>query len=165
MDDNHPLNLNLLKVARCLGGVLSVDELRKIQQVHVRNVWEGIGLARAHLRFAKSTGGPSNWRQRVSRAYYACYCASRAVRLAQHGGFSTDVEDHKKIGQLPDDFPRRDVWAELFVKFRGDRNLADYDPTVGASALEHTTREYVERADRFLRDAVAYLRSKGLADE
>ncbi len=165
MDEKHSLNLNLLKVKRCLATVLSTDELGKIQQAHVHNVWEGIKLAQIHLRFAKSAAGRWNWRHRVSRAYYACYCASRAVRLAHNGSFSTEVEDHKKIGQLPDDFPGKDVWAELFVKFRGDRNLADYDHTVSISALEYTTNVYVKHADEFLREVIAYLRHKGLTDE
>jgi hypothetical protein len=39
--------------------------------------------------------------------------ASRALRLANSGAFSTEVDDHKKVGDLPAAFPKRAIWADI----------------------------------------------------
>src|SRR5712692_8702894 len=131
MDKTHPLNLNLQKVVSCLGGVLLPAEIEKITAELYRNVRQALRLSEGHLRSARSakTQGMGAWRQVVSRGYYSCYSASRAVRLAKTGVFSMEVDDHKRVGDLPDSFPDRAVWADILTKFRADRNLADYDHT------------------------------------
>lgn len=164
MDRTHPLNLNLQKVANCLSGVLPPPEIEKITAELHRNVRQAIRLAEAHLRSARgaSPRGVGSWRQKVSRGYYCCYCASRALRLAKTGTFSTEVDDHKKIGDLPDLFPERAIWADVLTKFRADRNLADYDHTVQSRALEYPADEYLERARLFLGGVKEYLRNEGV---
>jgi uncharacterized protein (UPF0332 family) len=161
MDQQHPLNLNLLKVARCLSQVLRPRDIDKIKHELKQNVRQALRLAEAHLRFARSAAGNAGWRQKVSRAYYCCYCASRAVRLSKTGVFSTQVDDHKKVGDLPDAFEDRLVWADILTKFRADRNLADYDHTVSSSALEYPPDDYVAHAAEFLKQAKKFLRSEG----
>ena len=164
MDSNHPLTLNLRKVWNCLGGVLAEPERERILEELRRNVRQAIRLAEAHLRCARAIGSRASgsWRQKVSRGYYCCYCASRAVRLARTGVFSTEVQDHQRVGDLPDAFPDRAIWADVLTKFRADRNLADYDHTVLATALEYSADKYLELARDFLAEVKTYLRGEGL---
>ena len=58
------------------------------------NVRQLFGLGRVHFRFARRQIN-RNWRQKVSRVYYAAYNVSRAVRLSVDGEFSTESTDHK----------------------------------------------------------------------
>jgi hypothetical protein len=73
-----------------------------------------------------------------------------------------EADDHKKIGDLPDGFPSRAVWADVLTKFRADRNLADYDHSVRAAALEYSAGEYLAHAGNFLKEVKTYLRSEGI---
>ena len=125
------------------------------------NVRQLIRLAQAHLRYAKASTGQHGWRQRVSRGYYCAYSASRAIRLEVAGTFSTDVSDHKKIGDLPADFKHIARWQEFFTKFRADRNLADYDHTARESELELRSTDYLLKAEEFLNETKTYLKSRG----
>jgi hypothetical protein len=161
MDDNHLLNLNPHKVIRCLATILAKDELDKVNAALHDNVKQLLRLGRNHLRFAQQADGPASWRQRVSRGYYCTYCASRAVRLAVNGFYSKDPDDHKKIGDLPGDFPSKSIWEDFLMKFRADRNLADYDHTVSERALELGSKEYVVRAEQFYQEARKYLITRG----
>lgn len=161
MDDNHLLNLNPHKVIRCLTTILTQEELDKVRGALCDNVHQLLRLGRAHLRFAKTADGPTSWRQRVSRGYYSAYCTSRAVRLAITGHYSMDPGDHKKIGDLPSDFPSKSTWEDFLTKFRADRNLADYDHSVSEKALELGSNKYVERADDFYQVGRKYLITKG----
>ena len=163
MKSTHPLNLNLSKVISCLDAVLEPEEIQKIREELYRNVRLVLRLSEGHLRFAHAsrTQGSGGWRQVVSRGYYCCYCASRAIRLGKTGVFSTEVEDHKKIGDLPTAFPDRAKWADILTKFRADRNLSDYDHTAKKDELEYSADQYLNYADDFLKNVKAYLRSEG----
>ena len=158
---DHLLNLNPQKVIRCLEPILERSELDKIKKVLRDNVQQLLRLGRSHLRFAQKVIGPTCWRQKVSRGYYGAYCTSKAIRLAITGLYNTDISDHKKIGDLPKDFPSKSTWEDFLIKFRGDRNLADYDHTVSEQALELKSSEYVERAYQFYLLARSYLITKG----
>lgn len=164
MDKAHPLNLNLLKVISCLSGVLSPPELDRIREEIHRNVRQALNLGEGHLRAAKAArmANSRSWRQVVSRSYYGCYCASRAIRLSQSGGFSTEVEDHKRIGDLPDGFPDRTRWADILTKFRADRNLADYDHTAHLADLEYSAAQYLAHAERFIAAVRSHLHQQGI---
>lgn len=161
MDEDHILNLNLQKVLRCLPNILAQDELNKIRKALCDNVHQLLRLGRAHLRFAQRAEGLASWRQRVSRAYYCVYCTSRAIRLAINGYYNIDPGDHKNIGDLPSDFPSKSIWQDFLMKFKADRNLADYDHSVSEKALELRSKEYVEKADAFYREARKYLIGRG----
>lgn len=163
MKSTHPLHLNLRKVVSCLSDVLAPAEIQKINEELYRNVRQGLLLSEDHLRFALAAGteGAIGWRHAVSRGYYCCYCASRSIRLGKTGVFSTEVDDHKKIGDLPDDFPDRAKWADILTKFRADRNLADYDHTAGTGELEYSADQYLKYAEDFVKNVKAYLHKEG----
>jgi hypothetical protein len=72
------------------------------------------------------------------------------------------VDDHKRIGDLPDAFPNRAIWADILTKFRADRNLADYDHTARAAELEYTAEQYLNYASELLTAIKAYLRREGV---
>ena len=161
MDKNHLLTLNLGKTLGCLRGILSQAEIAKIEAAISENTRQLIRLAEDHLRFAGRANGRSSWRQRVSRGYYSCYVASRAIRLACKLEYSQDVKDHKSIANLPTDFPERTIWEDRLTKFRADRNISDYDHSVTERNLEFSSQTYLEYAAIFLRESKGYLRSKG----
>ena len=86
-------------------------------------------LAQQHLRVANQLlVSRRHWRSTVSRCYYAVYCSSKSVRYYVTGSVKLDAEDHKYIGDLPNDFPSRSHWSNFAVELRRDRNLADYEP-------------------------------------
>lgn len=153
------LKLNPRKVIRCLKDILPSSELQKIEDEVTKNVKQLIRLGEGHLRYAHRLSGRDMWRQRVSRAYYACYSASKAVRLAQDGSYSTDAGDHKKIGDLPDDFPDKNIWENKLTKFRADRNIADYGHSAKEKELESSSSQYLVEASDFVRGIKAYLKA------
>jgi uncharacterized protein (UPF0332 family) len=161
MNDDHLLQLNVQQVLKCLKPVLSNAEFDKVRDEVKSNVRQLLRLGEAHLRAARLATGNGAWRQKVSRGYYACYATSRAVRLCVLGFYNTSSDDHKKIGKLPEDFPRKGIWENRLTQFRGDRNLADYDHTVTAQALENPGEEYVRLASEFIVVAKKYLRDRG----
>jgi hypothetical protein len=86
-------------------------------------------LAHQHLRAARRVSNfPREWRATVSRCYYATYNVSKCVRYFVDGSVILEADDHKKVGDLPSDFPQRSKWSSFAVEMRRDRNLADYDP-------------------------------------
>lgn len=119
-------------------------------------------LGKGHLTFAKAIDR-KNWRQVTSRAYYGAYNMARAVRLMVKGEYSEDVKDHQRFDQLPDDFPTQATYANKFDLLRADRNLADYDHQANERNLSMTIIDAVNLADRFSKDAVAYLSAKGFS--
>ena len=78
------------------------------------------------------------------------------------GQYSTEVNDHKRVGDLPADFPSRAIWLDLLTKFRADRNIADYDHTVTEADLELPSRKYVDKAAEFLSTSRTYLIAKAI---
>ncbi len=161
MDENHLLTLNPRKVQRCLQGILTQNELHKIEAAVRANVRQLLALGRLHLSTAVRLTGPRTWRQAVSRGYYACYAASRAVRLANSGYYSQETKDHERVGELPDDFPDKMKWKDTLTKFRADRNVADYDHTLRERDLEMSSDDYMRHARQFLRTTAEYLRARG----
>ncbi len=162
MNKDHFLNIgNPSKAIRCLEAILTPSEVQKLRDEIKRNVRQLVTLCNSHMRSARNVAGQGSWRQRISRAYYACYCMSRAVRLAISGAYNTDPSDHKSIGDLPSDFPDSATWSDLLTKFRGDRNISDYDHTACRGELEHTDAEYLQQAQIFIRDAKDYLKERG----
>lgn len=156
------LNLNPRKIMQCLSGILNELELQKIESELRKNSKQLIKLGEAHLRFANGLSGRDCWRQRVSRAYYACYSVSKALRLAKTGFYSTESKDHQKICDFPDDFPNKDIWKDKLTKFRADRNIADYDHLAKEKNLEYTSSEYLSEAYAFLQETKKYMRGKNL---
>ena len=159
----HLLNLgNARKVKQNLSGILPRRALAQIEQEIARNATRLYALGRHHYLFAMRQSSP-NWRQKVSRLYYAAYNVSRAVRLQVSGDYSTDVKDHQKFDNLPDDFPARPRYANQLAVLREDRNTCDYDHTATAVDLALGTTESTMLVREFLDDAKSYLRSHDLS--
>ena len=161
MNDHFLLLINPRRVIRSLASILPASELAKVEAEVRRNVKQLLRLSQAHLRFARHASGPLGWRQRVSRGYYSVYSLSRALRLEVYGKYSEHSTDHKKIADLPDDFPSVNRWKDFLTKFRADRNLADYDHSVSETALELQSDIYLAGAEKFLVDGKKYLKARG----
>ena len=158
----HLLNLgNPRNVKENLSGILGKPELEKIESEIIANTLALYRLGHRFLSFALRQS-PANWRQRVSRLYYAAYNVSRAVRLFVAGEYSQDVKDHQKFDRLPDDFPRKDKYANQLAVLRQDRNMCDYDHTCRSIDLALRTTESTSLVIEFLDDAKSYLTGKGL---
>ena len=127
-------------------------------QLNVRQLYL---LGRAHFTFAKRLA-PRNWRQTVSRSYYAAYNVSKSIRLHVSGTYSSETTDHSRIGDLPGSFPTKSTYANQLAVLRRDRNLSDYDHTVGEADLVLGRTATVELVESFLRDARLFLRGLGV---
>ncbi len=129
-------NVQLMK--KNLAGVLSVAELQKIEDAVNKEVASLFRLGQRHLTFAK--GLPKKeWRQRVSRLYYAVYNFRRAVQLKDSGSFSTDSSDHNNVDVLPQAFSANVEAHKAKLKdLRDDRNVADYSHLAIAKDLRMT---------------------------
>ncbi len=162
MKSPHLLNLgNPRKVKDNLSELLNAAALQRIESEIEKNTRALIALARNHYRFA--SGVPANWRQKVSRLYYAGYNAARAVP----GCMSTvntpaDVRDHQKFDTLPDDFPSRDRYSNQLAVLREDRNTCDYDHLSLAADLALGSRLATELVGDFLADVAMYLNDRAL---
>jgi hypothetical protein len=163
MRSRHLLNLgNARKVKENLSGILDTAALDSIEAEIEANVAGLLTLALRHYRFADRQSAP-NWRQRISRLYYAAYNAARAVRLYVSGEYSTDVKDHQKFDKLPEDFPNRASYVNQLEVLREDRNTCDYDHISTASDLALGSGDSTALVHDFLRDVRAYLRDRGMS--
>lgn len=153
---------NPRKLKNELGGILSNAALTTIEGEIRRNVSLLFHLGLAHHAFAIGAAR-KDWRQCVSRLYYASYAASRAVRLEVDGHFTTEPTDHKRIGDLPNDFPRREQFRNQLASLRDDRNLADYDHTAAEADLVFSVIDATVVAQGFLDEVRKYLTARGLA--
>ena len=110
-----------------------VRELRILVQLseyetRVRAVVRGwFRLAEQHLTEAKSADSLKLKRSVYSRAYYAAYNASKAVRYMAAGAVSLHGDDHGKVGDLPKTFPDLARWAVDLTQLYEHRLRADYD--------------------------------------
>ena len=162
MKSPHLLNLgNARKVKKNLAGILDPASLDRLEAEIQTNVVALLALARRHYHFARRQAG-QNWRQKISRLYYAAYNAARAVRLYVSGEYSTDANDHQKFGQLPKDFPSRAQYVNKLAVLREDRNTCDYDHMSTASDLVLGSTSSLTLVRDFMADTTAYLQSKGL---
>lgn len=152
---------NVRKMKENLVNVVNRNALSAIQTEIDRNVVQLFALGRSHFDFAVRQNNRS-WRQKVSRLYYAAYNVSRAVRLCEHGEFSTEVTDHKKVESLPDLFPNKNSYSNRLGILREDRNLCDYDHTSRIGDLVTSIPDATTLVTEFLRDARTYLRGKGI---
>lgn len=121
-------------------------------------------LGSFHLSEARrSLNGPQSWRTVVSRSYYAVYNVSKAVRYYVSGSVKRDMDDHKQVGDLPNDFPGRDLWSNQVTELRRDRNIADYEPWSSArNDLAYTPSDSVDKAGKFLQACKKYLSGRGV---
>lgn len=119
-------------------------------------------LGRIHLAEAAETVHNSKLRRAAfSRAYYAAYNASKAVRYLSAGCVSLKGDDHQHTGRLPDDFPAVSTWPRRLTELYEHRLRADYDnweDTEGLNTL--TPAEAIGAAKEFVTAAAEYLERK-----
>jgi hypothetical protein len=122
-------------------------------------------LAQMHLREAKRSLKNKSKRTTYSRAYYAVYNASKAVRYVATGAVSLKADDHQKASELPGDFSTPAAWAVKITKLYEQRLRADYDYWTGARGrFTMKTVDCVKTASDFLKVCKSYLRdTHGLA--
>ena len=120
-----------------------------------------LGLAHQHLREAKRAKTARLGRSVYSRAYYAAYSASKALRYLTAGVVSLHGDDHKKVGDLPADFPNLAAWTlDLSVLYE-HRLRADYDNWTKTKAEnKFTLAQALDKAEAFVRDCETYLQKE-----
>jgi hypothetical protein len=152
---------NPREVRANLAHLLAPAALQALDDDIQLNVQQLYLLGRAHFTFARRLA-PRNWRQTVSRSYYAAYNVSKSIRLHVTGTYSTETKDHSRIGDLPESFPTKSTYANQLAVLRQDRNLSDYDHTAGEADLLLGRAATVKMVDSFLRDARLFLRGLGV---
>lgn len=156
---NHGL---VKRVLSSFCGTTSLEFLDEAVRRQAR-AWFRLGVEHARVARALSGKKTRDWRSVVSRAYYAAYNASRAVRYLVDGQVQMDVTDHKKVGELPRDFPDRGDWTVFLTDLHDARNKSDYDPWPETiRELPRTPGELLSGAATFLRAAAEYLRGRGV---
>ena len=118
-------------------------------------------LASLHLREAKRALRKNSKRATYSRAYYAAYNASKAVRYIATGFVSLKADDHQKASELPGDFPDPNSWGLQIPKLYEQRLRADYDNWSGrGSRFTMKCEDCVKTAAAFIKTCKKYLRDK-----
>jgi hypothetical protein len=116
---------NVEEMLKNIEPIIGSRATKKIRVEIRKNVTALYRLGLSHLAFANTISN-REWRQKISRLYYAAYNIRRAIYLDYNGNFTTDSSDHKNVNQLPDDFPNKDVLGQKLRDLRQDRNLCDY---------------------------------------
>ena len=115
-------------------------------------------LGRLHLNDALGLDVTASPRAAYSRAYYAAYNASKAVRYVVRGTVSLKGDDHKKIADLPDGFPNVDSWTSQLPLLYEHRLRADYDNwTNTTSENVLPPADCVKMAGDFISEAATFL--------
>lgn len=152
---------NPRKIKGILTGIIDQAALEAIESEIRKNTQQLFDLSLYHYRFAKTLGAPQ-WRQKISRFYYAGYSASKAVRYFSTGHHSAEGSDHKKVGDLPSDFPSMSTFGNKLIVLRDARNTCDYDHSSKASDLIISTAESFALIRDFLSETKSYLSSRGM---
>lgn len=155
------LNKNVAELKKHLAGILSKKSTRAFDTAVRENVIQLFRLGEQHYTFSQAIAA-QHWRQIVSRSYYAAYNVSKAVRLAVNGHYSQEVKDHEKVGDLPDDFPNKNIYANKLRLLRDDRNLCDYDHTAVQADLGTTSSDTLILVGDLIGDARKYLRARNV---
>ncbi|SAK85585.1 hypothetical protein [Caballeronia ptereochthonis] len=152
---------NPLKMIRNLAGILADSELDKIRKEIDANVIGLYRLGEAHFRFAAAVD-EGEWRQKISRYYYAAYNVRRAVALKHDGTYSSDSSDHQKVDQIPDTLSNSALYRVKLKNLRDDRNLADYSHLANENDLLISIAEAKTVVSQLLNDAKKFLSENGI---
>ena len=126
---------------------------------HVGRCW--IHLAVEHLQEAHLAESAGARRTSFSRAYYAVYNASKAVRYIVDGSVSLKGDDHQKARYLPDDFPDVAKWSETIALLYENRLRADYDNWNSTSSeFSMSSADALSFAETFVSTTKTYLATK-----
>jgi hypothetical protein len=152
---------NPQRMIRNLVGILDEAELDKIRREIDANVIGLYRLAEGHFVFAKAIKS-AEWRQKISRLYYAAYNARRAISLKNDGSYTTDSTDHQKVDVLPDRLDNHALYKSKLKDLRDDRNLADYNHLAKESDLLVSVFEAEKVVTDFINDAKKFLTNLGI---
>ncbi|MCY1219159.1 hypothetical protein D9M72_311220 [compost metagenome] len=116
-------------------------------------------LGEEHLVEANAAHQTGSIRSTYSRAYYAVYNASKAIRYIHRGLVSLKGDDHSKASvDLPDNLPDQARWARVIVSMLENRHRADYDNWVDtAASFTMTPEATLNEANQFIAAAWLYL--------
>lgn len=153
---------NPRKIKGILTGVIDQNALDAIETEIKRNTQQLFDLALYHYRFAAPLNS-HQWRQKISRLYYSGYCCTKATRYFYSGVHSTDSSDHKKVGELPSDFPNAATFKNKLTVLRDDRNTCDYDHASKAKNLIISTPEATSLIRDLLNETKVYFVEKGFS--
>lgn len=101
---------------------------KTLLELRHRAAADRVDLAVRFLRRAEAleSGEPPQYRDAISRYYYAAYHAFRAAAYHEHGG--DDHQEHSALpSHLPDGIPNQDQWRNDLKDARLTRNRADYE--------------------------------------
>jgi hypothetical protein len=135
----------------------SLDELQ--HRVSADRLALAADLVRRGERLVGSN--PPQYRDAISRFYYAAYHAFRSVVYFRTGG--DDHEQHSILPtKIPIDFPNHTLWSNNLKSAREIRNSADYDMYPKRdSSWRRKCIEVQTIAESAVRDSRTYLRTKG----
>lgn len=151
---------NHQKIIASYSGFLEAVEIEKIRAEARRHTKLMYCLGVEHFVFAKKIA-KRQWRQRISRLYYASYNVSKSVRFDNDGNFSTESKDHSKVGSLPAGFPNHAMYENELKNLREDRNSCDYDHLAKLDDLLKSPADYETMVLEFIRHAHDHLSSRG----
>lgn len=152
---------NPVKLIKNLRSILGKAQLKKIDDAVCAEAKALFLLGKSHFDFSNSIP-PAEWRQVVSRLYYAAYNVKRSISLRHDGSFSTESKDHERIDQLPSALANSAVYGAKLRTLREDRNLADYSHLAKESDLVIAVPDARVLVTNFLADAKTYLNSNGV---
>ncbi|WP_433899268.1 hypothetical protein [Pseudomonas sp. PSE1(2024)] len=152
---------NPIRLIKNLTYILSADQIQKIEDEVNRNVLSLYTLGFSHYTFAMNISN-DEWRQVISRLYYAAYNVKRAVSLRCDGAYSTESSDHSKIEFLPSTLENAEAYKLRLKNLRDDRNLADYSHSAVEEDLLHPVESARRMVTDFINDAKKFLIANGV---
>jgi hypothetical protein len=152
---------NPRRLKQNLAAILPPASLDAIELAIRANVKGLFDLGETHYAFACSHGR-KYWRQCTSRLYFGSYAVYRSVRLEVDGHYSTESSEHRRVGDMPADFLKREQFRNQLTALREDRKLADYDHTATESDLVRPVADAILTVEDFLATARSYLTNRGV---
>jgi len=144
----------------CAVGPLDAGALENLIVEVVTGRWN---LALSFSRFAQKLPleEEDNLRNIISRNYYACYQAARALVFLVT---RSDVDDHAKLPvRFRDCLEVKDKEkADLLDKWRDIRNEVEYSPFPRIDDLTEAAKESASETEDFLSLCETYLRKRGV---
>lgn len=152
---------NPMKMIQNLNHLLSRHASAKLTAELDRNVFGLFALGISHFEFATRLTD-TDWRQKISRLYYAVYNVRRAVMLKHNGVFSTDSSDHFTVDKLPDRINNYESHKSKLRDLREDRNLSDYSHQAQMVDLVIPPNDALAFSDQFIDDCRKFLQQNGV---
>lgn len=152
---------NPIKMIHNLNHLLSRKASAKLTAELDRNVVGLFDLGISHYKFAIGLTD-TEWRQKISRLYYAVYNVRRAVMLKHSGVFSTDSSDHLAVDKLPDKINNHESHKIKLRDLREDRNLSDYSHQAKIIDLVIPPSDALAFSIQFIDDCRKFLQQNGV---